>query len=287
MMAIVTFDLRHSRDHAQPAPDDPCAAVLGRNLLIRTDVRGERALPRVGEVSAGADDDLVPLGTWHGAPVWGTTVAEVPDGFEELDWLGCLSQPDDALTTVAARAIQVARFRHDHRYCGACRTELRDSPILYGRACPNCGLTVYASNQPVALVALWRDGPRGREILLARHTYGVKHLWVLIGGWVDASETLEHAARRELSEEVGMAATDLTYFGSEGWGLNGTGVLLALFTARTADPLAEPVVDAHEIAEARFFPLDDLPRPIPSPRSVVGRALGYLSALPPSDPHFA
>jgi NAD+ diphosphatase len=284
MMANVTFDLRQPRDRSQPAPGDPCAAVLGRDLLVRTGVRGERALPRVGELST--DDDLVPLGIWHGAPVWGTTVAGVPDGFGVLDWMGCLTQPDDALVAVAGRAIQVARFRHDHRYCGACRTELRDSPVLYGRVCPSCQLTVYASNQPVALVALWRDGPRGQEVLLARHTYGVKDVWVLIGGFVDAAETLEHAARRELAEEVAMTAVDVSYFGSEGWGLNGTGVLLALFTARVTDPAAEPVVDGHEIAEARFFPLDDLPRPLPPPRAIVGRVLAYLAALPPSDPHF-
>jgi NAD+ diphosphatase len=284
MMAIVTFDLRQPRDRSQPAPDDPCAAVLGRDLVVRTGVRGERALPRVGELAAA--DDLVPLGTWHGAPVWGTTVAAVPAGFEALDWMGCLSQPDDALAGLAARAIQVARFRHDHRYCGACRTELRDSPILYGRVCPSCELAVFAANQPVALVALWRDGPRGREVLLSRHTYGVKDLWVLIGGFVDAAETLEHAARRELAEEVGMTATDLSYFGSEAWGLNGTGVVLTLFTTRAADPRAEPVVDGHEIAEARYFPLDELPSPLPPARSIVGRALEYLSALPPSDPHF-
>jgi NAD+ diphosphatase len=288
MMANVTFDLRQLRDRTQPAPEDPCAAVLGRDLLVRTGVRGERVLPRVAELSTSADDalDLVPLGTWHGAPVWGTTVSAVPDGFEALDWMGCLSQPDDALTGLAARAIQVTRFRHDHRYCGRCATQLRDTRILYGRVCPSCELTVYASSQPVALVALWRDGRRGREVLLSRHTYGFKHLWVLTGGWVDAAETLEHAARRELAEEVGMTAVDLTYFGSEAWGLNGAGVLLALFTARSADPAAEPVVDGHEIAEARFFPLDDLPTPLPPPRSVVARAIEYLAALPPSDPHF-
>ena len=257
MMTGVTFDLRVPRDRIEPSAEHPCAAVVGRDLLVRTGADGERALPRVGELSPGAE--LSMLGTWYGTPVWGAAVTDVPAGFEALGWYGCLSQPDAALTGVAARAIQVARFRAEHRYCGACRTELRDSPIPYGRICPSCDLTVFASNQPVALVALWRDGPRGREILLARHTYGTKHVWLLVGGFVDAAETLEHAARREVAEEVGLAAADLTYFDSEGWGLNGTGVLLALFTARVADPAAEPVVDGHEIAEARFFPLDDLP----------------------------
>ena len=275
MMTSVTFDLRQPHDRSGPAPEDPCAAVLGRDLLVRNGAGGERVLPRIGELDA--CDDLVLLGTWHGAPVWGTNMATVPDGFEALDWMTCLSQPDPGLTGLAARAIQVARFRREHRYCGGCRTELRDTPIPYGRVCPSCELAVYAANQPVALVALWRDGQRGREVLLARHTYGAKQLWVLVGGFVDAAETLEHAARREVAEEVGLDATDLTYFGSEAWGLNGTGVLLTLFTARAADPGAEPTVDGHEIAEARYFPVDDLPTPLPPPRSLVARFLSTPS----------
>jgi NAD+ diphosphatase len=282
MMTGVTFDLRVPGDRIEPSPDHPCAAVLGRDLVVRAGADGAWALPRLGELPPGEDPDL--LGTWYGEPVWGVAVTGAPAGFEALRWSGCLSQPDAALTGVAARAIQVVRFREEHRYCGACRTELRDSRIAYGRVCPSCELTVYASNQPVALVALWREGARGREVLLARHTYGVTDQYVLIGGWVDAAETLEHAAHREVSEEVGLTAEDLTYFGSEGWGLNGTGVLLALFTGRVADPTAEPVVDPHEIAEARFFPLDDLPQPSPPPRSLVARALSYLAsdALPRS-----
>jgi NAD+ diphosphatase len=274
MMTGVTFDLRVPRDRIEPSPQDPCAAVIGRDLVVRTGAGGDRMLPRVGELPS--DGNPVLLGAWHGAPVWGATVAAVPAGFETLSWSGCLSQPDTALTAVAARAIQVVRFRSDHRYCGACRTGLRDGPIPYGRVCPSCGLTVYASSQPVALVALLRDGARGREVLLARHTYGAAHLWVLVGGYVDTAETLEQAARREAVEEVGLVAAELTYLGSEAWGLNGTGVLLAVFTAGLADPAAEPVVDGHEIAEARFFPLDDLPSPLPPPRSIVSRTLAHL-----------
>jgi NAD+ diphosphatase len=271
MMTGVTFDLRLPRDRIGPAPRDPCAAVLGRDLLVRGGATGEHVLPRVGELAAA--DDLVALGVWHGATVWGTSVSALPDGFEALDWLTCLSQPDAALTGLAARAIQVARFRREHRYCGACRTELRDTPIPHGRVCPSCELTVYAANQPVALVALSREADRGREVLLVRHTYGLKQMWVLVGGFVDSSETLEHAARREVHEEVGLELADLAYFGSEAWGLNGPGVLLTLFTASSTDPAVEPMVDGHEIAEARYFPLDDLPAPLPPPRSLVSRAL--------------
>ena len=276
MMTGVTFDLRVPGDRIEPSSDHPCAAVLGKDLVVRVGTDGTYALPRLGELPRGRDLDL--LGTWYGQPVWSMDVTEAPPGFQALLWSACLSQPDVALTDLAARAIQVVRFRDEHRYCGRCRTELHNSRIPYGRTCPSCGLTVYASNQPVALVAVWREGARGREVLLARHTYGVTDQYVVIGGWVDAAETLEHAAHRELSEEVGLAAEDLTYFGSEGWGLNGTGVLLALFTGRVADPTAEPVVDPHEIAEARFFPLDDLPHPLPPPRSLVARVLSHLAS---------
>src|SRR6478609_4436940 len=104
MMTGVTFDLRVPGDRIEPSSDHPCAAVLGRYLVVRLSADGEAALPRLGELPPGQDPDL--LGTWYGQPVWGMAVTEAPSGFQALRWSACLSQPDGALTGLAARAIQ-------------------------------------------------------------------------------------------------------------------------------------------------------------------------------------
>jgi NAD+ diphosphatase len=93
---------------------------------------------------------------------------------------------------------------------------------------------------------------------------------------VDPAETFEQAAAREVTEEVGLAVTDLTYYGSEAWGLSGPDVLLAVFTARSVDPTAEPVVDGHALAESRFFPIDALPDGVPPAHLIAARVLADL-----------
>jgi len=119
MMTGVTFDPREPGARIEPSSEHPVAAVLGKDLVVRSSAVGERALPRLGELPPGHAPDL--LGTWYGAPVWGMAVTEPPSGFEALRWSGCLSQPDAALTGVAARAIQVVRFRAEHRRTGVPR----------------------------------------------------------------------------------------------------------------------------------------------------------------------
>ena len=107
--------------------------------------------------------------------------------------------------------------------------------------------------RPVSLgvrVMLIKDG----QVLLIRHTY-IKG-WFMPGGGVKRSETLEQAARREAREEVGAELQDLsllgayTYFGR--WKSDHNIVFFSdQFTANGKHD--------REIAEARFFPLDNLP----------------------------
>jgi NAD+ diphosphatase len=302
-----------AKARSAPASDDLCVPVVDdQAVLLLADAGGWR-LPTVGAVtgggvgralgaaaSAGAAPagalagafpdslDIAPIGTMRGRAVWAAAIPpatnaalEVPAGLVLVDWLACAAQPDAGLTSAVARAVAVMTWRRTHRFCGTCRTELAEIDWAVGRACPSCGSVTFAKAQPVALVAVWRRGASGaREVLLARHTYGAKHLWALVGGYVDPAESLEQAAHREVAEEVGLRVTDLSYFGSEAWGLNGPGVLLAAYTARSVDPDADAVVDGHELAEAHFFPVDALPDPIPPAHFIAGRALSHLATLP-------
>jgi NAD+ diphosphatase len=86
---------------------------------------------------------------------------------------------------------------------------------MVARRCGACGQFEYIKAQPVALVAIWRRAPSGgAEVLLARHTYGATQYWALVGGYLDAAESLEDAAIREAAEEVGLGLTDVRYYGT-------------------------------------------------------------------------
>lgn len=99
-------------------------------------------------------------------------------------------------------------------------------------------------------VMLLKDG----QVLLVRQTYLPG--WFMPGGGVKRGETLEQAARREAYEEIGaqMGALTLlgayTHFGEHKSDHN----VLFQCTDFTYSGKQD-----REIAEARFFPLDDLP----------------------------
>ncbi|MGW4500836.1 NAD(+) diphosphatase [Micromonospora sp. NPDC004336] len=248
-----------------PAPTDLALPVAGRKLLTRAD----GAVLRVADLPAGTG--WVPLGTLDGVPAWATEPAEP----QELPgrwrgWAALAAEAPEPLAALAGRALTVVAWRRTHRWCGACRAELADVPGESARRCPDCELYVPMRLSAAVLVAITRPGPAGRpdELLLVRHSYGPTALWALVAGFVEAGETLEAAAHREVGEEVGLALTGLSYFGSQPWALSGPNVLLTGFTATAADPGAEPVVDGRELTEARWFPLDGLPAELPPGYSI-------------------
>jgi 8-oxo-dGTP diphosphatase len=101
---------------------------------------------------------------------------------------------------------------------------------------------------------------RSAVLLIRRGNPPFEGRWALPGGFVEMDEDLEPAARRELAEETGLAAGPLVQvgaFGRPGRDPRGRVVSVAFTGAPAAeDAVPEPASDA---AEARWFPLDDLP----------------------------
>ncbi|MEV0156189.1 NAD(+) diphosphatase [Micromonospora sp. NPDC050686] len=248
-----------------PAPGDLALPVAGHKLLTAPD----GTFPRIGELPGRAD--WVPVGTLDGVPAWAADVAEaeaLPGDWQS--WRRLAARLPEPLATLAGRALAVVTWRRTHRWCGACRAELADVPGETARRCPGCQLYVPLRLSAAVLVAITRPGPAGRpgELLLVRHSYGPTELWALVAGFVEAGETLEATAHREVREEVGLALNRVTYFGSQPWAMSGPGTLLTGFTATAADPTAQPVVDGRELTEARWFPLDALPAELPPAYSI-------------------
>lgn len=93
------------------------------------------------------------------------------------------------------------------------------------------------------------------QILLVRHTYIPG--WFMPGGGVKRGETLERAARREALEETGAKTGEVRLLGAYtsflDWKTDHNIVFLCEDFVITGRPDVE-------IAEARFFPLSNLPQ---------------------------
>ncbi len=92
------------------------------------------------------------------------------------------------------------------------------------------------------------------QVLLVKHTY--KGGWHLPGGGLKRGETVEEAARREAREETGVELRYIQLIGIFSDLENGFSGHNILFSSNDFDFVGQP---DHEIAEARFFPLNALP----------------------------
>ncbi|HZE07064.1 MAG TPA: NUDIX domain-containing protein [Solirubrobacteraceae bacterium] len=88
------------------------------------------------------------------------------------------------------------------RFCPRCG---RTAEVEFPRriVCGHCGYAAYYNPKPVA-GAIPVD-ERGRIVLLRRGFDPGQGRWTFPGGFVDLGESVEEAARRETSEELGMA----------------------------------------------------------------------------------
>ncbi len=102
--------------------------------------------------------------------------------------------------------------------------------------------------------------PRPRVLLIRRNREPFSGSWALPGGFVDENERLEDAARRELVEETGVAATDLEQLYTAGApGRDPRGWTVSVVYLARVEPGSVKPVAADDAAEVGWFPLDELP----------------------------
>lgn len=206
------------------------------------------------------------MGNWQGRPCHAAEISSFPETFSgEFSPLRPLFGLAGAEAfALAGRASMLLDWQKNHRFCGHCGAPTARKSGEFAMACPNCGLLAYPRISPAVMVLVGR----GNELLLARSPHFKPGMFSALAGFVEAGETVEQCAVREVHEEVGIKIANLRYFHSQPWPFPNS--LMIAFFADYAGGEITP--DPVEIEAAAWFPRHALP-PLPDPASIARRLI--------------
>jgi len=158
------------------------------------------------------------------------------------------SMPPEKASLITS-CLHLWRWYENNRFCGRCAAALKPDDTERALRCPACGNLLFPVIAPAVIVAI----TCGDHILLARNVR-YQH-YALIAGYVEVGETLEHALRREVKEEVGLEIHDIRYLGDQPWGISGSHMFA--FHAK-ADDKAPLRIQNSELKDARWFSREEV-----------------------------
>lgn len=225
-------------------------------------VRGDRA----AFLAAAALDVFPPdasrvfLGLGGGAAYFAIDASSAPSAeaapfadlgtYTPLREAAALLPPQDLAIVGAARWLIDWHRRHPHcAICGA-TTEMKDGGAK--RCCAACGAEHFPRSDPVAIVL----ATHGDACLLGRGPHFPPGFLSALAGFVEACETPEACAIRELREEAGVIIDNVRYQFSQPWPFPSS--LMMGFIADARDRAL--TLDVTEIEEARWVERDAIRR---------------------------
>lgn len=231
-------------------------ALLHGNSLVVLETGEGITLPE-GELPAWADSGKEPVcvGLWHGrllrALEVGVTVV-IPTPYLAVPFQGPDAALDGRLATLAGVAGQILHWERRSRFCSCCAAELERIPGTWGKRCPSCRAEHYPHIHPCVIVLV----KKGDNFLLVRKAEWGSGRYSLIAGFLEFGESLEECVQREVREEAGVEVTNIRYLGSQNWPFPSQQMIG--FLADYAG--GEARADGVEIADARWFTADSMPR---------------------------
>ena len=157
-------------------------------------------------------------------------------------------RPADAALLGYARGI--LHWNRHQQYCGRCGSPTCSGHAGHLRTCQNaaCAHLHFPRVEP-AVIMLVEDRRTPRRCLLARHKGSAAGSYSTLAGFVDVSESLEDAVRREVAEETGVLVGTVTYLASQGWPFP-SGLMVGFRATAASETVS---VDGEEVLEARWF----------------------------------
>jgi len=241
-------------------PGGPGYGVLLRgNQMLAVKVSAHVTLPW-GEW---AGQPALYLGLWQGQVcrlVDLSNVKEVPDNLEMFGLLDEKPQLPIELLSLGGLGRMILHWQERSRFCGYCGQSKTWLPGEWGRHCDACGKHAFPAIYPCAIVLVTRSG----EVLLTRKPEWEPNRYSLVAGFQEFGESLEETAIREIAEETGIVANNVSYVGSQCWPFPSQ-----VMVGFVADYVAGDIkIDTTELDDARWFSVDNLPS-LPPKRSIA------------------
>lgn len=148
-------------------------------------------------------------------------------------------------------ANHVANWYKNNIYCGRCSARLSHSDNERALFCPCCDNIIYPKISPAVMVAV----SDGDKLLLTKYSGREYKKFGLIAGFVEAGETIEETARREVMEEVGLKIKNIRYYKSQPWGLSES-LLIGYFAELDGD--SKITLDENELSEGVWIKKDEI-----------------------------
>jgi len=237
--------------------------IQGNSLILLTQDDNTLVLPE-GDLPYGLLTEQTPIciGIWQGKPLRTCSISsKIPVEYPLVaEPFNATEQRLDFQTlTLAGIAKQILHWELQSRHCSRCGAETKRIPATWGKLC-NCGAEHFPHIHPCAIVLV----KRGDKVLLTRKAEWPPGRYSLVAGFLDFGESLEECAIREVREETGIEIENVRYVGSQNWPFPAQ--IMAGFVA---DYVAgEIAVDTLELEDARWFPVDTLPK-LPPKRSIA------------------
>ena len=257
---------RVGADRADQLRTDVDAAAIGwaDAALLRVDSRNQ-VLVANGRVVLGAAADLadepppsaVFLGRIEGGQhVWAIRGAleapEDPDAQAEVVNVRSLGPIFDDTSSQLMSSAVALNWHDSARFSAVDGSPTRSARAGWSRINPVTGHEEFPRIDP-AVISLVHDG--GDRAVLARRAVWPERMFSLLAGFVEAGESFEVCAVREIREEIGLTVRDVRYLGSQPWPFPRS--LMVGFHA-LGDPDEEFAFNDGEIAEASWFTRDEV-----------------------------
>lgn len=184
----------------------------------------------------------------------GTENVELP-GYETItirEFWNCAPELVDEVAFAAQTAYHLFFWYRDNTCCGRCGARMKNWDKERAVRCPSCGNLVFPKLMPAVIIGL----KHGDHLLISRYAGRAYKGIALLAGFCEVGETMEQTVAREIKEEVGLECKNITYFGSQPWGVD-SNLLAGFFADLDGEP--DITLDREELAKATWINRAEIP----------------------------